>query len=212
MSRTIRAVPLALSAFVLLALPAAGQAKSMTFGTRLDHEPSNSAPAHNCREDGSDAPTPVCTRVAIDKSIAAKDGLRAPATGTIVAFRVRAGAPGPVTFRLARLKNMGFDAGLGDFTALGRGAGTGPTVQVKGRGFDETSPVETFKARLKVTKGDYVGIDSAATSALYCSSGGNNQLIFPSKLGKTFRRTTKTDGCELMVQAVMVPAKKKARR
>src|SRR5262245_37963899 len=111
----------ALTAMSLLALPAVGQAKTqqLTFGTRLDHEPSNSAPAHNCREDGSDDPTPTCSRVAIDESIAVPGGLRAPADGRIVRFRVRAGAPGQMTFRTARLKNAGFKGDQG-FTALGK--------------------------------------------------------------------------------------------
>ena len=193
-----------------LLVPAIAPAKTVTFGTRLDHEPSNSVPAHNCREDGSDDPTPTCTRVAIDESIAPGGRLTAPANGTIVKFRIRAGAPGVVTFRLAQLKNAGFDATLGDYSALGRGRGVGPTVQVMGNGFAETgNPVETFPANLKVHKGDYVGIDSASTSALYCSSGGDNHAIWATPLGKQYQPVTTTDGCELMVQAVMKVKKKK---
>jgi hypothetical protein len=187
-----------------LAGPAIAPAKTVTFGTRLDHEPSNSVPAHNCREDGSEDPTPTCTRVAIDKSIAPGGRLVAPANGTIVAFKVRAGGPGIVTFRLARMKNLGFDAALDDYSGLGRSAGVGPTVQVQGNGFSETgNPVERFPARMTVRKGDYVGIDSTETSALYCSSGGPNHAIFATPLGKRSQPLTKTDGCELMVQAVM---------
>src|SRR5262249_36881018 len=61
------------AATVFSAIPAVSQA-DVTFGSRLDHEPSNSAPAHNCREDGSDDPTPTCTRVAIDQSFAVSGG------------------------------------------------------------------------------------------------------------------------------------------
>jgi hypothetical protein len=213
MTNSKRIICGALAAMSLLALPAAGQAKSLTFGTRLDHEPSNSAPAHNCKEDGSDDPTPTCSRVAIDESIAVPGGLRAPADGRIVRFRVRAGAPGQVTFRLARLKNAGFNQALGEYTALGKSGGVGPTVNVAGRGFDETgNPVESFPANLKVKKGDYVGIDSTSTSALYCSSGGPNHLIFEQPLTGSFKQSTKTDGCELMVQAVMKPSKPKKKK
>jgi hypothetical protein len=145
MARTTRIVSLASAAFtalVLLCIPFIGQAdaKTYTFGIRLDHEPSNSAPGHNCREDGSEEPTPACTRVAIDEGNAVADGLRAPRDGTIVKFRVRAGAPGQLTFRLVRLRSLGFDPAVGEFAGFGRGAGKGPTVQVAGQGFDEQNP------------------------------------------------------------------------
>lgn len=190
-----------------LAVPAVAPAKTITFGTRLDHEPSNSLPAHNCREDGSEDPTPACTRIAIDQGNAPGGRLTAPADGTIVKFRVRAGGPGVVRFRLARMSKLGFDPLLEDYSGLGRSAGYGPTVMVAGNGFAETGdPVETFPASLKVRKGDYVGFDSKSTSALYCSGGGNAQAIFATPLGRSTKRLTKTDGCELLVQAVMKTA------
>lgn len=211
-TRIVAVVSAAFTALVLLCTPAIGHAKSYTFGTRLDHEPSNSAPGHNCKEDGSDDPTPACTRVAIDMGAAVPGGLRAPRNGTIVKFRVRAGAPGQLTFRLAKLKSLGFDPALGDYAGFGKGVGTGPTVQVAGRGFDETNPIEEFPAHLKVHKGDYLAIDSTATSVLYCSGGGNNQIIFSPTLGSSFSSSTQTEGCDLLVQAVMKPAPRRHHR
>jgi hypothetical protein len=214
-SRIARTAPLA-AIIALMAVPALSQAQSVTFGTRLDHEPSNSAPGHNCNEDGNEDITPICTRVAVDKSDAVPAGLRAPKSGTIIKFNVRAGAPGELTFRLARLKHFGFDTTLNDYSALGQGAGTGPHVHVKGNGFrdpdeGEGNPIESFKANLKVTKGDYLAIDSATNSTQYCASGGAKQMIFTPKLGKkngTFKKNTTKGGCDLLVQAVMKPAKK----
>jgi hypothetical protein len=211
MARIVRLLSALTALTALLALPAVGHAKTYTFGTRLDHEPSNSAPGHNCKEDGSDDPTPACTRVAIDMGAAVPGGLTAPRNGTIVKFRVRAGAPGDLTFRLAQLKQLGFDPSLGDFAGFGRGAGTGPTVHVAGRGFDEANPVEEFPARLKVRKGDYLAIDSTATSTLYCAGGGNDQLIFSPTLGGSFSLSTQGEGCNLLVQAVMKPAARRHR-
>ncbi|MBS1869223.1 MAG: hypothetical protein JSS99_06125 [Actinobacteria bacterium] len=205
-ARPVSALAALVAVAALLLVPAASQAKTYTFGIRLDHEPSNSAPAHNCREDGSDDPTPACTRVAIDAGDAVPGGLRAPANGTIVKFRVRAGAPGDLTFRLAKLTQLGFDPSLGSFAGFGKGAGTGPSVHVEGRGFDDTNAVEQFPAHLKVHKGDYLALDSTATSVLYCTGGGSNQLIFSPTLGRSFSTSTQAEGCDLLVQAVMKTA------
>lgn len=182
-------------------LTAAAPAKTVTFGIRLDHEPSNSLPAHNCREDGSEEPTPTCTRVALDGGRVVKAGARAPADGVITKFRIRSGGPGVVTFRLARLRID--DLATDDY--FGLGAGRGPTVMVAGNGFAETgNPVETFRTRTPVRKGDYLGIDSAETSALYCSGGGDAQAIFATPLRRsTPTPAATTDGCELLIQAVM---------
>jgi hypothetical protein len=205
MNSKTKLISAALAATSLMAvLPAVSQA-DYTFGSRLDHEPSNSAPGHNCREDGSDDPTPTCTRVAIDQSFAVPGGLVAPMDGKIVRFRVRAGAPGSLTLRLAQLQNAGF-TGNG-YSAQGRGDGTGPTVTYQGKGYNENEAdaVETFPADLTVHKGDYLAFDSTSTSALYCSHGGASQLIFSTPLSDAFQPSTKTDGCELMIQADMVP-------
>ncbi len=212
MIRLVRLISAVAALAALLLVPAASHAKTYTFGTRLDHEPSNSAPGHNCREDGSDDPTPPCTRVAIDEGAAVPGGLTAPRNGTIVKFRVRAGAPGQITFRLVRLRNLGYDATLGDFAGFGRGAGVGPTVYPQGRGFYDYKPVEEFPAHLRVRKGDYLAIDSTSTSVLYCSGGGNNQLIFSPALTPSFAISTQSEGCDLLVQAVMKPAPRRYRR
>ena len=203
-----RLIPIIATA-ATLTVPAIAQADTFTFGSRLDHEPSNSAPGHNCKEDGSDDATPTCTRVAVDESFAVPGGLTAPADGTITSFSVRAGAPGALTLRLAQLQNFGFNQQLDSYAGLGRSAGVGPTVAIAGKGFDDskdvpTDPIETFSANLRVHKGDYLGFDSTSTSALYCSHGGASQLIFETPLNDTQQQSTKTDGCELMIQATMV--------
>jgi pyruvate/2-oxoglutarate dehydrogenase complex dihydrolipoamide acyltransferase (E2) component len=200
-----RLIPAAAVAVTLL-VPAVSQADNITFGSRLDHEPSNSAPGHNCREDGSDDPTPTCTRVGIDESIAVPAGLTAPVSGTIVRFSVRAGAPGQLTFRAAELTGLGYDPILGETTAFGFGAGTGPTVNVQGKGFDETgNPIESFPASMHVEKGAYLAIDSTSNSTQYCASGGAKQLIFDAPLGPGAQHSSRKGGCDLLVQAELVP-------
>jgi hypothetical protein len=189
-------LPTSLAAVALALVPATTMAAPITFGHRLDHEPSNSAPGHNCREDGSDDPTPACTRIPNDGDSggAVAAGLTAPAKGVITKFKVRAGAPGDLKFVVVKRK--------GDFA---KARHITQTFHVQGLGFneDEASAVETFKAKVKVKKGDYVGIESTSTSALYCSHGGDSQLIFSPALRNVFQAPSTDDGCELLVQAVM---------
>jgi hypothetical protein len=180
----------------LAMLPASAVAHPITFGHRLDHEPSNSAPGHNCAEDGTDDPTPACVRIANDgdQGGAVPAGIAAPRNGVIKKFKVRAGAPGELTFVIVKRN--------GDFAKVVK---TGPTVQVQGLGFEEleSNAVETFPGGgIKIKKGQYVGIRSTATSALYCSHGGPSQLIY-SGLGADYMSPTTDDGCELLVGAVL---------
>ena len=211
MSRITRSIiPAALAASALLALPAAGHAKSVTFGTRLDHEPANwSSGPQSCDQNAEDTdPIQSCTRVAVDKSDAVPAGLRAPATGTITKFRVRAGAPGTLTFRVAKLKGLNTFGNPG--FAFGKNDGKGPTVHVQGIGSNEEGPtIESFPAHLKVKKGDYLAIDSSEASNLYCDGGGTKNLIFRPTLTNTFLHSTTDEGCDLLVQAVVKPAKVK---
>jgi hypothetical protein len=56
-----------------------------------------------------------------------------------------------------------------------------------------------------VKKGQSLAIRSSETSMLRCSSGGPNQLIFspPLSLGNPFQPATDTDGCWLLLEAVI---------
>jgi hypothetical protein len=191
-----KTLPITLIALALA--PSAAIAHPVTFGHRLDHEPSNSSPAHNCKEDGSQDPTPACTRIPNDEAGggAVAAGMTAPRKGTVKEFKVRAGAPGDLRFVVVK-KN-------GEFA---KARYRTPVFHVQGLGFnaDEASAVETFKAPkgVKVHKGDYVGIESTSTSALYCSHGGPSQLIYSPALGSTYQTATTDDGCELLVGAVL---------
>ncbi len=193
------ALTVAAAALALALVPVAAQAKSTWFGSSLLHEPSNSAPAHPCGPDGN--PLLACTRVGV-RYPGTSGRVRAPRSGRIVAFKVRAGAPGRMTFKVVRVRNLNTrtNPGSGQAKAVGRG----PTVNVQGRGFDETNAIERFPANVRVHKGDQIAIDSRSTSALYCSDGGTYQLVFrPLALGGGFRSSVTDDGCQLMVQAVI---------
>ena len=188
----------------LLALSLLGgvaEARSITFGHRIDHEPNTSKP---CVDDGSDTPdlSIVCTRIPTDIRAAVPAGLTAPRDGRITKFRIRPVAAGTVTFQVVRTK--------GD---LARAVGPGLTVNLAGPTGDPEEdaleyPVETFPAHVKVRRGDYVGIKSSTAPALYCSHGGDNQSVFTPALGGAFASASGTDSCELLVQAVMRPKRR----
>jgi hypothetical protein len=87
----------------------------------------------------------------------------------------------------------------------------GPTIAYQGQQYTdpETDPdtykVESFKVDVPVKKGQSLAIRSSETSMLRCSSGGPNQLIFqlPHSLGNPFQTATDTDGCRLLLEAVI---------
>ncbi len=183
----------------LIALTFAGgiaDAKALTFGHRIDHEPNTSKP---CIDDGSDTPdlSISCTRIPTDTRAAVPAGLTAPMNGRIKKFKIRPVAAGTVTFQVVRTNGN-----------LARAVGPGLTVNLAGPVGDPEEdvleyPVETFPTNIKVKRGDYVGITSSTAPALYCSHGGDNQSIFTPGLGSAFQTLTDTDSCELLVQAVM---------
>ena len=183
-------------------LAGTADARSITFGHRIDHEPNTTKP---CVDDGSDTPdlSIVCTRIPFDADRGAVPaGLTAPKSGRITKFRIRPVAAGTVTFQVVRTNGN-----------LARAVGPGLTVNLAGPAGDPEDvveyPVETFPANVKVKRGDYVGITSSLAPALYCSHGGDNQLLFTPSLGSAFQTSTDTDSCELLVQAVMKPAKRR---
>lgn len=196
MNRTLISTLLALT-FVA----GAADAKALTFGHRIDHEPNTSKP---CVDDGSDTPdlSIICTRIPTDTRAAVPAGLTAPKNGRITKFRIRPVAAGTVTFQVVRTNG-----------SLARAVGSGLTVNLAGPAGDPEEdaleyPVETFPANVKVKRGDYVGITSATAPALYCSHGGDNQSVFTPALGRAFQAVSSTDSCELLVQAVMKPKRR----
>ena len=193
------AIPAAAVASVaLLALPATSGA--FKFGAKLDREPSNSAPTHDCSKDGGDIQSP-CTRVLVKSETGLVNGnLTSPKAGKLTKIRVRAGAAGSIRFKLVRLKEPNPAAG----TIKGKAVAKSKVFQVQGNGFDATNPIESFTVNMKVRKGDYLGFDSSKTSALLCSSGGVRQFLFHPTLtvGDPFRSTSFTGSCTLMVQAI----------
>ena len=189
-----------LAAIALLALPGSSMATSK-FGAKLtpDVQPSNASEPHSC--DPPEAVSGPCTRVLMD-AYGRPDRPTAPKRGTIKRIRLIAGAPGTFQLQIVKAKAAAQQAKL---------VRNGPVINYQGQDYTdpesdpETYKVESFKVNVPVKKGQSLAIRSSSTSMLRCSSGGPNQLIFqpPLSLGSPFRTATDTDGCWLLLEAVV---------
>lgn len=181
-----------LAATALLALPATGTAAE-TFGSRLLNQPTDG---------GCKTLTPPCTYVSyIHPSDPDGDPYSggAPRDGVIVRFRIRASVPDgqspSVTFRLADVMPQGADS------ALAAAVGTGPTVNVAG-----TGEIEEFPARLPVTKGNHLALDTTAVDAVYNADGSKFTYVYaPTLVDGQGPRPSNDVTAELLVAAVVEP-------
>lgn len=191
-ARGVRKLALAVSAaaaFGALALPATGQA-AVTFGSKLDHQAETGGGQAECPP----AQSP-CTRVAwlYPKQDPQVQG--SPADGIVVKFRLRSETTNAVTFRLARITET-------QNGATATGAGTGPTVPLKG-----DNSIEEFDARVPVKAGDHLALDGSVISAQYANDGGKRHYVFGPTLVDNGPNQASADnsGKELLVQAVVEP-------
>jgi hypothetical protein len=187
-----------LATAALLLVPAQGMA-STSFGAKLtpDVQPSNANTAHTCMPVAGE----LCTRISMDGY--GRPGLpKAPKTGTIKKIKLIAGEAGSFRFQLAKVRPGSQQAKI---------VRNGPSIRYQGQPYTpggddpETYNVESFKVNVKVKKGEFLAIKSQYTSMLRCSSGGPNQLLFqpPLALGNPFRAAADTDGCWLLLEAVI---------
>lgn len=182
-------------------VPAGASASSATFGSSLNHEPANAGAS--CSMDDT-LPAPLCTHVG-SYYPGTSGRVKAPANGTVVAFKIRAEGPTTLTFHLVRVRNLAPDFMSGDAKVVA----TSRTVQVQGPSSTDLDngvyPVETVRVHLKVNRGDEVAVDTSNNTAEYCSDGTPGQLTFNPALqpGAGFRASTGVDNCLLLVQAVV---------
>lgn len=181
-----------------LLLPAAGHAAT-TFGSRLNHDPTDSG----CGMLGA------CTLVSyinpIDPNGDPYSG-GAPSDGVITRFRIRAyatGAPAPVTFRVA-------DVSLPDpsnrDSAVAGNAGTGPTATIPVDDDGADVPVTEVAGRVPVRQGQHLAIDNTTVSAIYASSGSKFTYVFaPPLVDGQGPRGSSAVTEELLVAATIEP-------
>lgn len=194
---------LALAAIAVLAMtivPATAMAAPMKFGSKLNPtvQPSNSLPGLRCSQE---APGP-CTMVQQEAYGRPDGGELAPKTGTIKKIRLIAGGPGSFKLQIAKVKRSTL-FGTNEAKVVANGPRIGYQGQTEADFEAGSYRVETFDVNVPVKKGQQLALKGNTTSMVRCSSGGPNTLIYTPSLGGAFRPATDTDGCWLLMEAVI---------
>jgi hypothetical protein len=190
----------AIAVIAMTIVPATSMAAPVKFGSKLNPtvQPSNSLPGLKCSQE---APGP-CTMVQNEAYGRPDGGELAPKTGTIKKIRLIAGGPGSFKLQIAKVKRS---------TLFGTNEAkviyNGPRISYQGQteANEEASSyrVETFDVNVPVKKGQQLALKGNITSMVRCSSGGDNTLIYTPSLGSAFRPATETDGCWILMEAVI---------
>ncbi len=187
----------AIAAVAMMIAPALCAAAPIKFGSKLNPtvQPSNSLPGLKCSQE---APGP-CTMVQNEAYGRPDGGELAPKTGTIKKIRLIAGGPG--SFRLMAVKKInGTDAIAKRYGQRIDYIGQSESAEEEG-----DYRVESFPVDMKIKKGEQLALRGSITSMIRCSSGGDNTLIYtpPLFLGGYFTPASDTDGCWLLMEAVI---------
>jgi hypothetical protein len=197
-----------IAAFACLALaivPAAGLAKApVRFGAKLNPtvQPSNSLPGLTCN--GPETPLVGCSMILNEAYGRPDGGELAPRNGTIKKIRLIAGGPGSIRLQIEKVNRATLFG-----TKEARAVWYGPQIHYQGQteaNFEDDSyRVESFPVDIPIKKGQQLGLRGQITSMIRCSSGGDNTLIYtpPLFLGGPFTAATNTEGCWLLMEAVI---------
>jgi hypothetical protein len=189
----------AIAAVAMMIVPALSAAAPVKFGSKLNPtvQPSNSLPGLGCGEVAG-----PCTFVQQEAYGRPDGGELAPKTGTIKKIRLIAGGPGSFKLQIAKVKRSTLFG-----TNEAKVVANGPRISYQGQteANDETGNynVETFNVNVPVMKGQQLALKGNITSMVRCSSGGDNTLIYTPPLGSAFRPATNTDGCWILMEAVI---------
>jgi hypothetical protein len=190
----------ALASLALALVPAAGVASApVKFGAKLNSrvQPSNSLPGLTCN--GPETALEPCTMVLNEAYGRPDGGELAPRTGTIKKIRLIAGGPG--SFRLMAVKHINGTESI----AKRYGQRISYSGQMESAEEEGDYRVESFPVDMKIKKGEQLALRGSITSMIRCSSGGDNTLIYtpPLFLGGYFTPASSTDGCWLLMEAVI---------
>lgn len=189
----------ALAVLAVTIVPATASAAPVKFGSKLNStvQPSNSLPGLGCGEAAG-----PCTFVQQEAYGRPDGGELAPKTGTIKKIRLIAGGPGSFKLQIAKVKRSTLFG-----TNEAKVVASGPRISYQGQteANDEAGSyrVETFDVDVPVMKGQQLALKGNVTSMVRCSSGGDNTLIYTPPLGSAFRSATNTDGCWILMEAVI---------
>ncbi len=190
----------AVAVLAMMVVPATAFAAPAKFGSKLDPtvQPSNSLPGLRCSQEGP----ATCTMVQEEAYGRPDGGELAPKTGTIKKIRLIAGGPGSFKLQIAKVKRSTL-FGANEAKVVSNG----PRISYQGQteaNFEEDSyRVESFNVDVPVHKGEQLALKGNITSMIRCSSGGDNTLIYTPPLGSSFRPATNTDGCWILMEAVI---------
>jgi hypothetical protein len=190
----------AIAALALTIAPATASAAPVKFGSMLNPtvQPSNSLPGLKCSQEAAGP----CTFVQQEAYGRPDGGELAPKTGTIKKIRLIAGGPGSFKLQIAKVKRSTLFG-----TNEAKVVANGPRIAYQGQSElnfeDDSYNVETFNVDVPVMKGQQLALKGNITSMIRCSSGGDNTLIYTPPLGSTFRPATNTDGCWILMEAVI---------
>ncbi len=188
-----------IAAVAMMIVPAISGAAPVKFGSKLNAtvQPSNSLPGLDCGEAAG-----PCTFVQQEAYGRPDGGELAPKTGTIKKIRLVAGGPGSFKLQIAKVKRSTLFG-----TNEAKVVASGPRISYQGQteANDEAGSyrVETFDVNVPVKKGQQLALKGNITSMVRCSSGGANTLIYTPPLGSSFRPATETDGCWILMEAVI---------
>jgi hypothetical protein len=174
------------------------------FGSKLDPtiQPSNSLPGLKCTE--PEALGTPCTMVQEEAYGRPETGQLAPKTGTIKRIRLIAGGPGSFKLQIAKVKRSTL-FGTNEAKVVHTGPRISYTGQTEANFENDSYKVESFPVSVPVKKGQQLALRGNITSMVRCSSGGPNTLLYtpPLLAGAPFRPATGTDGCWILIEAVI---------
>ena len=194
----------AVASLALMVAPAAGFATApVKFGAKLDPtvQPSNSLPGLQCSQERLNMP---CTMVQNEAYGRPDGGELAPRSGTIRKIRLIAGGPGTFRLQIAKVKRSTL-FGSNEAKVVANGPKISYQGQAEANWESGSYRVESFDVDVPVKKGQQLAMHTNGTSAIRCSSGGDNTLIY--LLGRYPRQpsipATSTDGCWMLMEAVI---------
>jgi len=190
-------IALIVAAAALMVAPASGVA--FKFGSKLttDTQPSNAGTGQPC-----DIGPGVCTWGMNEAYGRPNGGESSPFSGTLRKVRLIANAPGSFKLQILKVRDKGNNAFDGKVVA------NGPKITYQGQADPNalTYTIETFtlKNPIRIRKGQRLGIRTASTSLIRCSSGGPNTLQWqpPLALGGGFGASNGYSGCWLLLEGI----------